>query len=106
MGFTGSLFQQKTKALCVEDEREFFGTTTFHYIHQNPFKAGLVKRMEDWEFSSFRDYVGLRNGTLCNKTMALQFLDLDVVTLYNDSYNVINDESLVKILECPIPKGN
>jgi len=26
------------------------------YIHNNPVKAGLIKRQEDWEFSSARYY--------------------------------------------------
>jgi putative transposase len=42
--FTGSLFQQKTKAVCVNDEKSSYGDTAFHYIHQNPMKAGLVKK--------------------------------------------------------------
>ncbi|MEX0813643.1 MAG: hypothetical protein WD048_15600 [Chitinophagales bacterium] len=48
--------------------------TCFHYIHQNPLKAGLVKKMEDWEMSSFRDYAGIRNGKLCNKSIASKYL--------------------------------
>lgn len=48
----------------------------FHYIHQNPLKARLVKRMEDWEMSSFRDYAGLRDNTLVNKDLAIKMLDL------------------------------
>lgn len=97
-GFTGSLFQQKTKAVCVTDNNQFYGSTTFHYIHQNPFKAGLVKKIEDWDYSSFKDYIGLRNGNLCNKQLAFQLLDLDRETLYKDSYNVIDSEVLKKIL--------
>ena len=46
----------------------------FHYIHQNPMKANLVKKMEDWDYSSFKDYCGLRNGTLSNKELAIQLL--------------------------------
>jgi putative transposase len=34
------------------------------YIHLNPVLAGLVKEAEGWEFSSYREYVGLRAGTL------------------------------------------
>jgi hypothetical protein len=30
------------------------------YIHLNPLFAGLVKKAEDWEFSSYRDYLGGR----------------------------------------------
>ena len=28
------------------------------YIHWNPVKAGLVKRPEDWKWSSIHDYTG------------------------------------------------
>jgi len=34
------------------------------YIHMNPVTAGLVARPEEWIFSSYRDYIGLREGTL------------------------------------------
>jgi hypothetical protein len=34
------------------------------YIHLNPVKAGLVKHPGEWEFSSYREYAGLRQGTL------------------------------------------
>ena len=28
------------------------------YIHENPVKAGLVKRPEEWAWSSVHDYLG------------------------------------------------
>lgn len=89
---TGNLFQQKTKAVCVSESKNHDAQTVFHYIHQNPMKAGLVDKMEDWEFSSFKDYLGLREGTLCNRELAKQYLDLDFDRLYQDSYSVINFE--------------
>ena len=91
-GRTGNLFQQKTKALCVSESKDGTPQTVFHYIHQNPMKAGLVNKMEDWEFSSLKDYLGLRNGMLCNRDLAKQYLDLDFDRLYQDSYEVINFE--------------
>lgn len=36
---TGSLFQQNTKAVCVTSGHHNV-ETAFHYIHQNPLKAG------------------------------------------------------------------
>lgn len=62
---TGSLFQKKTQARKL-DISEGYPFICFQYIHQNPMKAGLVTKMEDWLYSSFRDYVGLRNGTLAS----------------------------------------
>ena len=91
---TGSLFRQKTKADCITLPQEIspsyynlgFGTSIrlhdpqkeypqvcFNYIHQNPVKAGLVKHSEDWEFSSFRDICGLRNGKLISKKRIDEF---------------------------------
>jgi len=32
------------------------------YIHWNPVKAGLVKRPEDWKWSSLQDYTGTVNA--------------------------------------------
>jgi putative transposase len=100
LGFTGSLFQQNTRALCVnEDHNRSYAVTNFHYLHQNPMKSGLVKRMEDWEYSSFRDYIGLRKGTLCNQQLACELLDLDLSRLFQESYMVINDEELRKMID-------
>ncbi len=58
----GSLFQQHTKSRLVN--KESYLVTVMTYIHQNPVRAGLVKRLEDWEYSSYRDFIGMRDGTL------------------------------------------
>ena len=55
-------------------------------------KAKLVKKMEDWEYSSFKDYCGLRNGTLCNQEKAIQLLQINKQTFYEDSYKFINPD--------------
>jgi putative transposase len=78
-GRTGSLFRQKTKAKSLTDipcidttgyTASDYLFSCFHHIHQNPFRAGLVHIPGDWEFSSYKDYAGERNGCLCNKQMA------------------------------------
>ena len=95
---SGSLFRQKTKAKCLADVKLVTGKTyntldyyqwCFHYIHQNPMKANIVKMMEDWEFSSFRDYAGLREGNLCNKLLAANYCGFDENTFYKRSYELI-----------------
>ena len=88
---TGSLFQQNTKAKCLAKGNNNYGYICMNYIHQNPMKAGLVKRMEDWEYSSFNDYCGNRSETMCNKELASQLLDLNFDTFYDDSYRLISD---------------
>ncbi len=91
---TGSLFQQNTKAKNLYDGSKSHDLLCFHYIHQNPMKAKLVRKMEDWEYSSFKDYCEIRNGTLCNKTLAIQLLDINMKSFYEDSYRIINDDDL------------
>jgi putative transposase len=88
-GRTGSLFQQKTKALCVLDGERNYAATAFHYIHQNPLKSGLVKMMEDWTFSSFQDYCATRDWKLCNFALASRYLEINPETFYRDSYKAM-----------------
>jgi putative transposase len=58
----GSLFQGRFRAIEVDSDSYLLHLT--RYIHLNPVKARLVERPEDWEFSSYREYVNLRQGTL------------------------------------------
>lgn len=94
---TGSLFQQNTKAKPVSLGPMQYGITCMNYIHQNPKKAKLVSKMEEWPYSSFTDFCGLRNGTLCNKELANRLLGFNLTTFYDDSYKDISDEGIQNI---------
>ncbi len=52
---TGWKVWQNYWDICIRDEADFF--THLNYIHHNPVKHGLVRRMEDYPFSSYRQYV-------------------------------------------------
>lgn len=95
---TGSLFQQNTKAKCLSKGSNSYDYICMNYIHQNPLKAKLVKRMEDWDYSSFKDYCDFRNGTLCNKKLAAQLFDINMKTFYNDSYRLIAEDDINNLL--------
>lgn len=95
---TGNLFQQKTKCKCVNDGGMQYGYTVFQYIHQNPLKANLVSKLQDWEFSSFADYAGLRNGSLCNNKLADSLLELSMEIILRDCYTEIPNDLLQKII--------
>lgn len=75
----GKLFSHNTQAKCLNDEINSgdFLVNCFHYIHQNPLKAKLCENIEDWEFSSYLDYVGLRNDNLVNKDLAYEMINCD-----------------------------
>jgi len=55
-GRKGHLFQDRYKSEAVENDRYFL--TVLRYIHQNPIKAGLVKDIETYEWSSYKEYIG------------------------------------------------
>jgi len=85
---TGSLFTQNTHCKNV-DSKINQALTCFMYIHQNPLRAKLVTKMEDWIFSSFRDYCGLRKGTLCNKELTFELFDFSKENFYSLSHELI-----------------
>ncbi len=95
-GRNGSLFRQKTKFKLLDDSHDY-PFICFNYVHQNPLKASLVKKMEDWKYSSFPDYLGLRNGTLCNSDLAYRLLDFKEDEFYETSYSVINEKLVDKL---------
>ncbi len=59
---TGVLFEGPTKSKFVTDEDHFLWL--FKYLSLNPVKSGLVKQPEDWDYSSLREYLGLRKNEL------------------------------------------
>jgi REP element-mobilizing transposase RayT len=68
----GALFQGAFRAKRID--RPEYLLHLSRYIHLNPVRAGLVKRPEDWVYSSYLDYVGLRDGTLPQMTIVLEQL--------------------------------
>ena len=90
----GGLFREETKAEClttidgitpsfyntrsgtminISDPEKEYPQICFDYIHFNPVSAGLTQTPEEWEFSSFRDYCGMRDGHLINRESAAEF---------------------------------
>lgn len=95
---TGSLFQQKTKAkiLCeeIDGKKENYLENCFFYIHSNPVKAGLVKDLNDWPYSSYLDYIGQRKGALCNKEIFIQQTGLITTDITNGSVSDFTAEMI------------
>ncbi|MEZ5198234.1 MAG: hypothetical protein R2764_18150 [Bacteroidales bacterium] len=90
----GSLFAHSTEAKQLTLQGNEYVKNCFFYIHQNPLKAGLVKKLEDWDYTSFPDYAGFRKGTLCNKNLAYEIIDFEKESFYEQSYAVIDEKHL------------
>jgi len=57
---TGTLFNERYKGLIVTDDR--YWLTCLRYIEQNPVRAAIVDRPEDYRWSSYRVHVGLEKS--------------------------------------------
>ena len=53
---TGHVFESKYKIKLIDSTS--YLTWLSRYIHRNPKEAGLVRDCIEWEYSSFRDFVG------------------------------------------------
>ena len=81
----GSLFQGAFQAKHVDGNNYLVHLS--RYIHLNPVMAGLVERPEDWEFSSYREYIGLRDGTLPQPEIVLsQFPSREAYREFVEAY--------------------
>ncbi len=94
---SGVLFQGPFQAVHV-DRNEYLLHLS-RYIHLNPVTAGLVERPEDWEFSSYCDYIGLRNGTLPEPEIVLsQFPTRSAYQEFVVSYSKGDEERIAHLL--------
>ena len=61
-GRSGHLFQGPYQSKLIQNDAYLKWLS--RYIHLNPVVAGLVCTPADWVYSSYREFVGLRHGTL------------------------------------------
>jgi len=91
---TGNLFQKKTKAKCLSEQfiatsssrNSDYLTNCFFYIHNNPLAANITQDLRQWPYSSWADYYGFRNGTLCNIPQAMQRIGFNEKDFMNTIY--------------------
>jgi len=102
----GGLWVHATKAKLLSGQ-SYFGAenfykkdvifTCFNYIHQNPVEAKLVSRFEEWEFSSFKDFMETRNGKLVNKNLAYEMINFDKDNFYEQSIIALDEKKIKHI---------
>jgi len=66
---TGHLFQGRFGCKIIDKDEYLLHLSS--YIHLNPLSAGLVNKLEDYQWSSYPDYIGARAGTLCDKEVIM-----------------------------------
>jgi len=83
---TGHLFQDRYKSETVEDEAYFL--TVIRYIHQNPVKAKICEKTEDYRYSSYNEY--LNGKWLADTDPVLKVLPLEEFIAFNNQTNADN----------------
>ena len=92
---SGALYQGAFQAKIVEQNPYLLHLS--RYIHLNPVSAGLVDVPEDWEYSSYREFVGL-TSTLPQPDIVLnqfQVPDANRSELYRQFVEDIQDEKII-----------
>lgn len=91
----GHLFQERFRSEAVDNETYFL--TVLRYIHQNPIKAWLSQKAEEYKWSSASDY--LRISTLVNTSFALGLFSEDrsrAVILFDKHMKEMTDEQCME----------
>jgi REP element-mobilizing transposase RayT len=68
-GTVGHLFQGRYKAILCD--RDAYLLSLVKYLHCNPVRAGMVRRPEEYRWSSHRTYLGLSKDGLVDTEMVL-----------------------------------
>lgn len=80
----GHLFQDRFKSEPVEDDSYFL--TVLRYIHQNPIKAGIVKNIDQYKYSSYNDYIDNSN-CIIDTEFALSLIRKEYFAEFNNEPN-------------------
>ena len=93
----GALFQGAFRAKHVHQEGYLMHLS--RYVHLNPVFAGLVDHPQDWGFSSYQDYIGVREGRLPHPEAVLsQFGSRDAYQAFVEAYLPEQREVIASLL--------
>lgn len=90
----GGLFQDRYKSEPVEDDGYFL--TVLRYIHQNPIKAEICERVEDYKESSYNEYINPKHNQLTDTGFALSTISKEQFIEFNKE---ANDDKCLEISE-------
>ena len=80
----GHLFQDRFKSEPIEDEKYLM--TVIRYVHQNPLKAGMTQKVEDYKYSSYNEYAD-DTTELIDKDFVYEMISREGFIEYNKEHN-------------------
>lgn len=69
--YVGHLFQSRYRSELITEERYLLEVS--RYIHLNPVKAKIVKKPEDYEWSSYCMYIGTEKEKIVDRNIILSY---------------------------------
>lgn len=78
----GALFRGRYNSFAVKSDAYFLQTS--RYISLNPVKAGIVKKPEQYRWSSFKAYLGNQSDKITSTERTLQYFNDGNRLLYKD----------------------
>jgi len=96
----GHLFQERFKSEVIENNSYFL--TVLRYIHQNPIKANMIKRFEEYKWSSYNEYVD--GGKIVEVDFVLNIFSEDKTVALRRFISFCNEENEDKCLEYEVSK--
>ena len=96
-GRIGYLFQDRFKSEPIEDETYFL--TVIRYIFQNPLKAGIETKVQNYLWTNYKDY--LKGNIRTDIDFALSLFHTDRKNAINSFIEFVNQENNDKCLDIP-----
>lgn len=100
-GCDGTLFRGRYKSILIDADS--YVLQLVRYIHNNPLKAGLVKRLDQYVWSSHKGYLSkAKKWNWLYKDFVLQMLATkksSQIRVYKQFMVQVQDENLIRILD-------
>mgnify|MGYP000879195375 CR=1 FL=1 len=94
----GYVFQDRYKSETIEDDSYLL--TAIRYVHNNPINAMMVKKCEDFPWSSYNYYIGKKKDNLVDVEFVLSLFSEDTfrsIELFKKFSNEPNDDIFIDI---------
>lgn len=92
---SGPLWTGRFKNVLVKDDKQLLHST--RYLHLNPTSAKLVKKPEQWQFSSYHEYIDeYKEHGICNFDGLFDFSPEQYKKFVNDRKDYQRNLSLIK----------
>lgn len=89
----GPLWESRFRSVHIESDEQLLHLT--RYIHLNPTSAELVKKPEDWVYSSYHEYLGNKKG-ICEYSNVINLNPRQYRKFVNDRKNYQRQLSIIK----------